>query len=308
MFPTATGIVNLGNTCYLNTALQSLASCTNFMKDITILKSTLKQEFNECADTRTKKILKIRYNLINIITNISLDSGKKVIYVLNIYCQVQGNIGIVSHIHQQQDSHEMFILLSNIIYNEKTIPSMYVRIRSKLECTTCNFIRDIKGPEDNIYNTVLPLKPKEIIGYKNLVKLGNTPQSFNYYFNQYEILDENNKVECEKCSTKTKTINHQKVTMLRDIVVILLPYRDNFPITNGNEIGLHNVIKVDRLDGIKEYQLVSVANQSGNMYGGHWFGTFRRSDGMYGISDITTCKVNSINITQNTVYCIYHIM
>lgn len=294
----AHGIVNVGNTCYLNTALQSIKSLPNFLRDIQKLERFLRSESMK-SNSNNKEILEARYNIINKILSDSQNMGIDIIRLLKNYSMHADKylIDRLMQAHSQQDSHEALMIITDAIYGGKSIPSMYIRTRVKIICSLC---KAMSKPNDeyssNLYSNSLYIKKDLLSTYK--------PPFFNHYL-EYE--DEVN-YECETCKKKSISIKYSKITVVKDIIIIVLPYKDQFKLSNPESLGFTDIIDINTKNGLQRYKLVSVADKSGNQLGGHWYGNFQRSNGIYNISDLSCSPTDHLRISENTIYIIYHII
>jgi len=255
----------------------------------------------EIRRNRNKLIISnIRCDIINKVLSDSKTMGMEIIRLLQQYSRSADKylLDRLMQAHSQQDSHEALMVIIDTIYGGKPIPSMYLRTRVKITCPKC---QKILSPNDdhpsNLYSNSLYIKKDSLSTYK-------PPSPFNHYLEFNDEIQYN----CETCKEKSTTIKFSKVTVVKDIIILVLPYKEHFRLSDPQALGLTDIIDIDTKYGRQRYILTSIADKSGNQLGGHWYGTFRRSDGIHNISDLSCSPTNSMNISENTIYIIYHLL
>lgn len=311
LLPRPQGINNIGNTCYLNTAIQLLTTSTSLVDDIRSQGARLTKELKDTNyqwKPNQKHIYAVRIKLIELIITPQSHMGGIVIQILDNYCKFNPETSFlrdrIAHAHQQQDSHEMYMMILDCIYDGKPVRPLYIRTRVSISCPCGYHHHPDNQNEDNLYNSLIPIKNDQIKEFIRLAKNGNKPEFFNFYFNMREPIED---YKCDNCNKTTTISKISKITLVQSVITILLPFHK---VVDGAVIGLDPIIKVQSKDTTLNYKRIACGQKSGGIGGGHWQSRVLRNDGVYEISDSHGHKIEgeTPKIDINTVYCIYHLI
>ena len=263
------GLINTGNTCYYNSLIQSLISCSSFRNTIINIVNNKQIQLLRYLKLLINEIYKLNdINLNNIqITTIYQLINQHVSCILqSITIQINSNIKHCNFGNGNQEcSSETFIRLIELL-NSNNI-SVLFNNKQKITkvCPKCSnesieysvspifnifLIKSSKKEfENGIINQTLPL-----IGYK-----------------------------CNKCSTSIDLVQYSLI-VAPEIFVIHTNKCQYYP----------TKLNIDKI----EYLLVSVVNHTGNNYGGHYTtDSLRQKNTKY--YNFNDNSFNSININNN---------
>jgi len=201
------GLKNLGNTCYINSVLQALASLPSIMRFL----SKLQETTNLDPTKKETRVIAVLYELIKALNNYGFKSlhPSNLIDILNENTQF-------SFYHEQQDSHELFLILMETIDNAlsgwsmKTVDTLNPKVSrrspknpfrgylsTQMRCQTCSFEYNMKV---ECFNDIsLDIRNKDCFTLENCID--------NYF--KPEKLEG---VYCVNCSIKFYAKNIMKIT------------------------------------------------------------------------------------------------
>jgi len=295
------GFNNIGFTCYYNSLLQSLLSCTSFVEELIAHKDEqdgLIKLLNYLIDKLTKlddpsfEHHEIYYNEIS---NLGPITWK---YMVNRIAKKSMNFSYMAS--GQQCAAEGFSLLLQSIEEYHNIQNLFLyRRRNKLYCEDCkNYFSQIDE-----MNNIFEVEPHEI-----------ETKSFSKNLNEF-LLNQKNNVDsncrCSKCGTKSEK---QKTSTLVMVPEILFVMAKKYKYNNGQsekldiytdfpEILTFNAKKNTKLI----YRAVAQIEHIGNsIHSGHYYAICKRKNKWYCIND-THVSEAEFKPTNNTYIVIYHI-
>ena len=233
------GLVNNGNTCYLNSCLQLISQCGNFSHKMFIeTKNKNYKEFNELEIN----ILKFLYE--------KWVTDNKLFNPINIQKSLIKKNSIFEF-GSQNDSSESMIFILDLI-EHKIFKSIFEnKIKSIRQCMNCK-------------------KKFKSIETFNLLTLDMKPtinESINDIL-QTEKMD--GQVECEKCKTKQDFERTYKIDELSDNLILHLKrfkHHNNRYIRKNDKIKIEDIININN----HNYELRGFIVHTGSMEGGHYF-------------------------------------
>ena len=193
------GLINIGNTCYMNSVLQLLFNSDGFKNTIKKSKSSkIKVLYNLFEQSKTKCVAEIEF--------------KKII---GEYYNIFKN-------NYQHDSFEFLIYLFELVNNEcnnrlKNIFEIKTNVNIKCKMRSCLNERDHK--EYNYY-LILPLT-------------NDLSESYRQYKTIIKFTD-NNKIECDKCNNKTPSRKLISTEQWPNEIIIILKRFDNYRKLNND--------------------------------------------------------------------------
>ncbi len=260
------GLVNQGNSCYMNAATQCLTHVQPFIEYL---------KANE-AQFRSNEQIKEFIILLNNIRDTAKAKDPREITAFNpkkFY-----NQSFVGPKYSQQDSSEFFIPLLDKINDLDKQPSIVQQTFgfkqiSRLICPSCNFVKD------NV-EEILDLETFQVKSLKNSLELPlafeenlELNQLLKNYFAQ-ERLDDDNRWQCSRCN---KYVNATKQLLLGNAPDFLIITLKRFPgpgLKDGRPVSfpLHNLnlkaFIADQQDTF--YELIGIDIHHGGTGGGHY--------------------------------------
>jgi ubiquitin C-terminal hydrolase len=282
------GIQNIGNTCYMNSAIQLLLNykviikflkSNNFYnKNLNIFKKFIYEYENENAKP---------YNIKNLLSNKNNefngfkqnDSHECLIELLDILEESINNEEKL----RINNNQEIFILtipistLLDSIINFKMI--------SNIKCSECNYISKTNIKEKILSLPITQLSIQECIDD----------------FQKIELLDEKNKWFCDKC--KKYVLAHKWLKIYKYPKYMTFQIK-RFINSNGKFIKNNNSINIPIELNMNNniYELRSYIHHDGNINGGHYVNNTKFNNKYYLLNDN---NVNETNLNNKNYAYIY---
>lgn len=323
------GIINMGNTCYMNSVLQSIIHNFDLVK-LFLSKKYIK-DLNESKNE--SKFCKQLNSLINAMyeddCNVEPVTLKKTLD--SFYNRYMG--------FHQHDSHECLVAILDLLHiglsykpeidfngitknkkDEMAIDSIkswkksfekeysfiveqyYGQYLSKLKCTNCNY-------ESNTFQAFNIL---DIPILKNKSNLNLDILMMEY--TEPHTLDNENMWKCEKCKKQCNAIKSNKVWDLPKNLILKFDRFDNY----NRKLATHVDFPFDfRMDDYSvnyfkkntNYELYAIINHFGNTYGGHYNAYCKKYNGNWCIyDDDTVRKISPEKVVTNNAYILFYRM
>lgn len=289
------GMKNNGNTCYFNSLIQSLLSCT------AVTDFFLNKRYKFIRDDN-----KVALEYINLININKSSRGSSIIDPKKLLDSIISAVKIKYPNKnfgnsRQEDSGELFTLFLDIIDDPELYKYFMYKYLVKIWCFDC--LKQIAETVDKScilevsYNlSGFTIKNKDIKSNK-----------FNTHLYQYmNIL---NDYTCPKCKN-TNCCKIYQLTTSPDILVIMFNkfYRKdiiNFP--NTIQFPKKNTQSMITESDKKHinYKLVSIINHSGSQNGGHYWANCLRNESVYNLND-SNVSIGSFTPTRESYMLFYH--
>ena len=331
IFIKGVGIINLGNTCFINSCLQALIHCKLFM-----------QTFFKMSDKLSEEKTPISYNFL-LICILMLDIAKLegVKYIdISYFKYIFGKKHPIFNGYNQNDSQEFCRIFLEDLSNElnevknKGLYKALTNSEGKAKIFRDNeFDLNFKEREKSIiidlfYSQIITTFTcrcgSEIYSFQKLLDFPlllpenvnsiDINDLFKIYF-KTEVVDFESK--CEKCNKIEKHKKAMNISRPPEILIISLQ-RINESIQKKNEclvtfpelLNLYEFIDHDiGFDKEYYYQLFSIINHQGNISGGHYYTYVKplQSNNWYEFND---SSVRQIKIEKNIfpyAYALFYI-
>jgi ubiquitin C-terminal hydrolase len=307
-----TGYVNLGNTCFLNTALQILASCSKFQEHLSILNVPQSSHCNDSQDFlreylifhRLSKNIANPHKLIGSLGKLfkqynnceQEDTNECILRTIDIIekalksTQRRNNkpgSPVIKNGMTPGDVLRCFSLYAWKVsmYNKSVATSMfYGQMRTVITCRRCKQER----------NSFADFNSLPIIGCDNV-------HSGIVSIQEIEYIDG---VECEKCKTHTKIKKQSILWKLPRILLFLFPAKDLKSVAcvlklSDNIIHKTNDVSIET----KKYELKAIGCHDGTYpSGGHYYAYVKYSDNWFLANDDLIERVDVPSNLDNKIY------
>ena len=324
-----TGLMNLGNTCYINTSLQNLIHCTPFIARFLEVSNNIMQK-----KAHPTPISEAFYELLlQIYDNNNqedyINPGGFVEKFTSLHNQFYGN--------QEHDTQEFcrFLLQDfNCELNQVLNPSIYRKEMAydrdkrkmfkiyKDDCHTKenSIITDIFiGYFSFEYNCECGFKEFSFSQFLDLpVQMNSGINGFdlfqmlqnNFYRKSYVDMGEN----CRFCKRTSKKEEIMRVAYLPQVLIISLQrinkngMKNEAPVRFYEGLDLREIIDAEISDGSStKYNLFAVTNHIGEINTGHYFSYIKIGKNWYCFEDSKVYKVGyQINMTSKDVYTLFY--
>jgi len=252
------GIINLGNTCYMNSVLQLLINCKEF-------NNIIKKYSNN-------KDIKIIYEFINeyFITDTPIKPKKLKNYIEN-------KIDFFNN-YSQHDSFEFLVLFLDFINsncNNEISTIFNIKTNVNIKCKLINCSNESIHNENNMY-LMLPLK-------------SNLDNCYREYKSTVRI--DKDLIFCEKCNKKTISRKMLCIQEWPNNIIIVFKRFYNNSQKNNNDINIP-------INWRHNYKLIGGIVHSGNSFGGHYVYFGRRHSKFYLFNDSGISELNSKDLNN----------
>lgn len=309
------GLINIGNSCYLNATLQSLANL------YPLAKLFLTEEFRNDIKNNNYFILEF-YNFLKILwsNEICLIKPVKLKSYLSNYDKKFNN-------SNQQDAHETLIILLDMLHKGLSYHASINfngTAKNSLDKLMINSIKNWKNEYEKEYSKIIELFHGQFITKLLCLNCHNITYIFESFIslclpiestntNIDELLDNFFKVEnindyqCEKCKNKNV---QKKISLWRLPQIFIITFkRFNNHLIKYNQVinfSLDNINLNKYLSGYEKnvnYTPVSLINHIGSLNSGHYYAFCKKGNEWYNCDDSNTIKLNDVSL--NHVYIIF---
>tara|TARA_E500000178_G_scaffold327916_1_gene357422 strand:- start:867 stop:1727 length:861 start_codon:yes stop_codon:yes gene_type:complete len=273
------GLVNLGNTCFMNTTIQCMGHNERFRKFII---NTDFHEKDQKLCYQFKRLLKGLWENNCIVNPVSFFKTIKTIAKKEKF-----NINFTGF--AQNDIHEFINFILEIMESESE--SFF---KKNYYGSYNSIIKDIDRKQlsktQNKFNSILlPLKGDS---------LGECIEE--YLSDEY--LDDENKYLNEKTNEYINAYKKISFTKMPNELIISLNRFTNQGEKLNQTISFPFQLKISK----KIYNLVSIGNHSGNMFGGHYYSYCKHGEEWYNFNDSATSKIDKTKLITPSAYVLFY--
>lgn len=297
------GIINQGATCYMNSLIQCLLSCTSIYERL----CELREEKNEAFSKN-----KIANCLLELF-EVSLQNKPLTEVVIRIWHAIinKSREKSTDHVHMdygQQDIHEGFMMLLESIEDVPSLHKLFKHAHiSTVLCIKCKVFSTKR--EINCVLEVQPdLKTEQSKTIKFLDKYSEATSLNEFLEKQVGCTDKD--YICDKCKERKERPRITKLTMVSEILPVLFK---KYGSKTNTEFPKHLKFTLSNGDNII-YLIVAKAEHSGNQRGGHYWATCLRNKQAANLTQ-QWLTLNDQNIspgtsepTPNTYMVFYHFL
>ena len=267
------GIINIGNSCYINSALQLLFNCDDFRLlckyDSDLMKNiNMYDTLNKFNPSEIKHIV-AKNN--KIFANYSQqDSFEFIVYLLD-YIDNINKTGISKEVH-------------NLLYDK-----FGLQTNINIKCKMSNCLKESEHIENDLF---LQLSlPNNINDLSDLYR----------YYKKQERLENDTAYNCENC--KKKTVGRKRTTTSKwsNNLIIVLKRFDYMMRKNNKPINIP-------LEWRHNYKLKGAVIHSGDTDGGHYIYFGNENNNWYVANDSNISKINDINDFMKSNGCYSYIL
>ena len=277
------GLNNHGNTCYLNSFLQSMFMTPEFRS------SVLKFNYNYNTYGPKKDCIPFQIQKLFARLQLKLRSAEETNDLITSFGWTQAQAS------EQNDIQELYhVLFDAISYtNEKCINDLFQSILStNIKCKECN---NISSHNELYIDFSLPIKKGKLI-------INSLEKSFECFFGIEELIKDN-QYKCEKCNKKVDAEKYFEIKSLPKILLIALnrfeyDYNKGLKKKINTPISIPDKItKIGNLDNLN-YDLYGIIIHSGSAMSGHYFSlikNFEKEKKWYKFDDRCVFEIKDIN-------------
>ena len=325
-----TGLANLGNTCYINSAMQILSHCPELNN---ILNNFNK---NNLYNNNEDSILFLEWKDLNQLMwskNCTIAPKRFIKTIQNV--SSKKNIELFTGF-AQNDLPEFLLFIIDSFHNSlKRTVNIDVIGKSKnnldnLAKACFNMIKELYSTNYSeifqlfyginvslimdINNNILSCKPEPYstinLSIPKNIKNPTIYDCFDFFTNE-EILDGDNCWFNEKTNTKQVVKKSLKFWNFPEILIININRFDNFnkKINTLINIDIDNINLSNYILGYDKstfiYEIFGVCNHEGNCFGGHYFSYIKNNNKWYNFNDTIVTEIKSDKIITNKAYCFF---
>lgn len=316
------GFVNLGATCYFNSLLQCLLSCTSFVE--TIIKNRHRQKYKEHPLTSAMIQLftdafKLKfpnvYKSDDIKQRVSTELARYSIPIWNAMKRhAESRKDKMIFGNGQEDSNEGLMIILDMLDSFKEINKLFThRYKTTIYCDNCNTCLVDKEDTYNVFEVQPSLTNEQHDKFKAIDQKFNTSMNINDFLKTQNTYVENFK--CTKCGDKSEKFRNTVLVMVPEILPILIKryrtitnqmgqtaiYKDNSCVQFPTELQFQG------LDKVYKYKLVAQSEHSGDVGGGHYWAICERADGICRLDDGSVSS-GQLGATSSSYMIFYHIV
>ncbi len=291
------GFHNLGFTCYYNSLLQSLLSCTALIQELASNKSNdeLLKLFNYLIN---KFIVLAKYPVpehIEEIQRLGPLSWRAMIQKL-----ARKSPEFAHFAMGQQCAAEGFSLLLQSIEEHHNIQNLFMyRRRNKLFCPDCKSCFSQVDEMQNIFE----VEPQAIVTASKSKNLNE------FLLNQHETVDAD--CVCSKCGVRGEKQKTSTLVMIPEILFVMSK-KYKYEEGRGEKLDVYTDFPETLIFNAKKglelkYEAVAQIEHFGGLNGGHYYAICKRKGGWFCLND-THVAPAKFEPTNNTYIVLYHVV
>lgn len=315
------GILNYGNTCYINSAIQSL-SHTLELTDFFISKK-YQEKIRSKEESNNTEFVNQWYRLINGLWDDNCTISPKSFFKILIKVCDEKDIDIGITENMQNDIQEFLILVLGVIHDALSEKNKFRGLRT-LTGLELESEKSWKEFYSNDYSKIIDLFYGQILTEIKDNKTGkiysNNFQPLCFIPLPIKAIDECSIYDCidlylEKEILDSHKINEDETRIvskqirfyrLPKIIIFTLNRFNNMNIKLNDNIEIPDVLDMTKYNNdIKTgYELYSICNHYGGSGGGHYTSFCKNNNNWYEFNDSSVKKLNTID--KSNAYCLFY--
>ncbi len=294
--PNGIGLSNFGNSCYFNSLLQCLLSCSSVLERMESIKTELHFINNPIAMSL--------YNFYKGVKNgTNVDNIQYTLWTLLIRASRARKDRITMRLGSQEDAHEGLMMIMEILDSMPEIRILFEHAyNTEIYCHECKKMSSDRTEYNLTFEVQADLKTEQLPIFH---PIDNT-------YGKQRTLEDFIKVQtgyvdkdyiCSKCGKRGSKFKKTRLIVVPEIMCIVIKKYERKDITPFTEKMYFNAPEGKKL----EYQLVAQSEHAGDMRGGHYWAICLRNDGWKNLND-SSVRDDSPGPTNYTYILFYHYM
>ncbi len=293
------GFSNLGFTCYYNSLLQSLLSCTSFVKKLGNLAEN-KDNLAKLLGYMVGNFRKLEAGPDDVATE-EIERLGSITWRAMIQKLAVKSPEVARFAMGQQCAAEGFSLLLQALEEYSDIQMLFThRRRNKIFCPDCKTYFSQVDELNNLFEVEPFTESKEAL------------TDLNYF-----LLSQRSKVDsdciCTKCGVKSEKLRASTLVMIPEILFVMSKkYKYDKDQHRGEKIDVYTEFPatlkfVAKNKSEFHYGAVAQIEHHGGLNGGHYYAICKRRNGWFCLNDSAVSPAD-FKPTVNTYIVVYHIM
>lgn len=281
LVPLPFGFRNMGATCYFNSLLQALLSCTSVTEVFLDTGSAEEYAKNPVSEVYCE-IINAMFSKDQKISTLAPKLWKRVFQYAS---KRKDNIKFSSG---QQDANEGFHMFIDSIDKLSEIQQLFNhRYESKIKCEECKKWVSVKKNEYYVFD----VEPESKNSIQDMLTCYTSSVDADY--------------KCPDCGVKKERLRIDRLTMVPEILIVLSKKYD----ARGRKLNVVTDFPKELYfkgrSGKLVYEAVAQVEHSGTMSGGHYWAVCRRRGGWFILNDMGV-QPGKFGPTVNTYMVFYH--
>ena len=282
------GLVNLGNTCYINSVLQILYSMYE-------LNEYIHEDYN--TNTNDYIITKEWHNLKELMDKGVHISPNRFIYMNNEICKEKNKIEFLQN--KQGDASEYLLFILECIHNSYKKKDTSIINKLFLSRFKITYVDESNVKVSKTYETHWSIDLS--IPSKDNITLYDC---LDYTFKKEYLCGDNAWLD----DTTNQKKNVYKITKItHEPVLLVFSFKRwiQFDKKNKSKISFETIIDLSPYSTLKtKYELFGIINHEGNIYGGHYCSFIKKRDKWLLFNDNHIKEIT--NLIQPSNYCLFY--